>query len=61
VLQDTEDKAEPPPTESKEKDTLFVSKGEEGKPGPRDWIGPARDKRSTFLILRLLMTENTQR
>ncbi|KAG9015788.1 hypothetical protein FRB93_012353 [Tulasnella sp. JGI-2019a] len=57
VLRDTEAVEEQPETVD---DPLFSYRGEEGKARPRDWAGPDRDKRSAFLILRLLMTENTQ-
>lgn len=39
-------------------DDLFTYRGEEGKPGPKDWTGPERDKRLAFLLLRFFWSEN---
>ncbi|KAG8904165.1 hypothetical protein FRB99_002146 [Tulasnella sp. 403] len=50
-----------PGAEEKQKDGIFTYKGEEGLPGPNDWTGADRDKRSAFLLLRLFVTETAQR
>ncbi|KAG8856807.1 hypothetical protein FRB96_006311 [Tulasnella sp. 330] len=60
VLRDTEDVDDRDPQAETSEDQIFTYRGEEGKPRHRDWTGADRDKRSAFLILRLLMTENTQ-
>lgn len=36
---------------------IFCLKGNEGKPSVSDWIGQGRDKRSYYLLLRLLLAE----
>lgn len=43
-------------------DDLFTWPGKEDETSPqKDWIGPEREKRSAFLLLKLLVTEGTQR